>query len=84
MREAGDDMDVQLRHHISERRDVHFIGAGELRQMLCYLSDFLRDTGIIYLIQIEEFPRTFAPRHQYQPREMLVIHQQHSANRQIA
>ncbi len=47
MRETRDDMDMQLRHHVAQRGDVHFMRAGDGGESSGDTADFLHHRVII-------------------------------------
>ena len=77
--ESGDVVNVQLRHLITERGNVEFVG-GEVRfHRLAQPHRLLPQLRLIGLAELKRFGDVAAPGHQNQPGVARVVHQQHLA-----
>ncbi len=77
-------MDMQLRYHVTQRRNVHFMGAGHMGEFLCYVAHLVHHFRILRGRQIVEFAQRRPFRHKNNPRKARIVHQQHAAIGQIA
>ena len=75
--ESRDVVDVQLRHLITERGNVNFVG-GEMRlQRLAQPHRFLPQLRLIGLAKLKRLGGITPPGYQNQPGVTRVVHQQH-------
>ena len=77
-------MDMQLLNLISQCRDIHFIGPGMLAERVCYHTDFICQQFVIVRFKVKQLAFSISSRHQYEPLESGIIHQQDTAKRQVA
>ena len=82
--EAPDHVDVELRHHVAERRDVDLVGP---RQRLHHPrgdADLAPELGRVGLAEVGDLAGARAPRHQDQPGEAGIVHQEDVREREVA
>src|SRR6185295_14340044 len=79
-----DDMDMQLRHQITECRDIELVALGDLFEGARNARDFRHQLRLRDLVEVDDFHSTLPPRHQEQPGVMRVLDDQHLAQRQVA
>src|SRR5512132_2923640 len=77
--EAGNYMDVQLRHQVAECREVELVGPKRLRNRPGYQGDLLDQRQPVGFRQLEDLAGAFPLRHQDEPRIRRVVHQQQLA-----
>lgn len=62
-----DDMNVELRHHIADRRNVELVASRHGLECARRKSDLGHELNLIGCIEIDDFTHAEAPRHQQQP-----------------
>ncbi len=84
MGETNDMVKMQLRHDITQRRQIHFICLKALRQLARERTGFLQQLALIFRRELEYFTDRSTVRHQNEPGIVAVIHQQQAGQREAA
>src|SRR5579883_2921860 len=61
------DMDMELRHHVADRRNVEFIARRDLPERTRYAGDFDHELPLITFVEINDLASAGPPRRQQQP-----------------
>src|SRR5215467_6820705 len=63
-----DDMDVKLRHHIADRRDIELIACRHSLEGTRHGVDLGHELRLLGHVEVDDLTGAGAPRHQQQPR----------------
>src|SRR3546814_3501419 len=74
--EAGDDVDVELRHQVAERADVDLVGREARLKGAGGAADLLGELLPCAAVEVMDLLEVRAARHQDEPGIDLVVHQQ--------
>ena len=83
-RVPADDVDVQLRHLVSERRDIDLLGLELVDQNPGRPLGFVEQVQRPVPWQVVEVAQSVDARHEDHPREPVVAHEKHAAEVQVA
>ncbi len=78
-----DHVNVQLRHHVAERGDVHLVGIRELLKRNGDAFDFCEQRVAMLRGNFVKVAQPFEPRHENAPRKSRVVVEQQIAQRQV-
>ena len=81
---ARDDMDMELRHDIAERRDIDLVAVGERLERAAGVGDLAHQLRLFDHVEIGDFRGQVPARHQQQPGVGGVLDQEHAAERHVA
>src|ERR1043165_8484725 len=82
--EPGDDVDVELRHDIAERRDVELVAIGHGAQRACDARHLGHQLRLRDVVEIDQFDDVGPARNQQQPGVVRIVDDEHARQRQIA
>ena len=77
-------MDVELRHHIAERRDIDLVAAGVGLEHAAGMGDLAHQLRLLDHVEVGDLDSQVPARHQQQPGVGGVLDQQHPAERHVA
>lgn len=75
---------MQLRHEIAERADVQLVARRHVPQRVRRAAQLRHQQRTVVLDEIRDLDRLLAHRHENEPREPRIVHQQRGAEIEIA
>ena len=77
-------MNVQLRHHVAQGGDIHFIGLEVSRHEAGDVAGLVDELGLFIGVELKNFAQAWALWDENQPRIVGIVHQEHAAELELA